>query len=489
MMKKLQKLGRSLMLPVAALPVAALLMGIGYWIDPTGWGANNLVAAFLLKAGGAVIDNMGIIFAIGVAVGLADENDGTAALASLVAWLTFQTLLAPGSVSMLTGTPVDQVNVAFTKTASQFFGILAGVIGGLAYNRFRSTKLPAYLSFFSGKRSVAIITSVIACFVAIILLFVWPVVYSALVAFGEFIISLGALGAGIYAFFNRLLIPTGLHHALNSVFWFDVANINDIGRFWGQSGLQTLTETINGVSVTGIYMTGFFPIMMFGLPGAALAMYHTAKTNKKKVAAGLLGAAALASLFTGVTEPLEFAFMFLAPALYVIHAGLAGIFTFVAALLPVRSGFNFSAGFVDWFLSFKAPGAVNPWLIIPLGIAAFVIYYVIFRFAITKFNLKTPGREDDDEEELASELIAGNASFVEAATIILEGLGGKDNIASIDNCVTRLRLEVNDINAIDEVKIKKANVAGIMKPGGNSVQVVIGPQVQFVADELKKLAK
>lgn len=490
-MNQVRKLGRALMLPVAALPVGALLMGIGYWIDPTGWGANSILAAFLLKAGGAVIDNMGILFAVGVAVGLAKNNEGTAGLAGLIAWLTFQSLLAPGTVSMFLGIPVEEVNVAFTKTTSQFFGILAGVIGGLTYNRFKDTKLPDFLAFFSGKRSVAIVTSIIASIVAIVLLFIWPVIYTALVSFGEFIIGLGGIGAGIYAFFNRLLIPTGLHHALNSVFWFDVAGIDDIGRFWGSNGLQVLPQTINGISVTGIYMTGFFPMMMFGLPAASLAMYKTAKTKNKKIVAGLLGSAALASFFTGITEPLEFAFMFLAPGLYLIHAGLTGIFVAISAFLPVRSGFNFSAGFVDWFLSFKAPGAVNPWLIIPIGIAAFAVYYFVFYYAITKFNLKTPGREDDAEEveeDFGIEPKLNSSNYTEVASIILNGLGGKENLASIDNCITRLRLDLNDISKVNDKIINTAKVAGIVKTGGNSIQIIIGPQVQFVADELKKLS-
>lgn len=274
MMKYLQKLGKALMLPVAALPVASICMGIGYWIDPSGWGANNVIAAFLLKSGGALIDNMGILFAIGVAVGMSDDNDGTAGLAGLVSWLMITTLLSPAVVAMFKGIPEDQVAAAFTKTQTQFIGILAGLIGGTCYNKFKGTKLPDALSFFSGKRSVAIVTSGCSMLAAAILFFVWPAVYNALVAFGEGIISLGGVGAGVYGFFNRLLIPTGLHHALNSVFWFDVAGINDIGNFWGGTGQ---------LGVTGMYMTGFFPVMMFGLPAGALAMYHTAKDSKKKL--------------------------------------------------------------------------------------------------------------------------------------------------------------------------------------------------------------
>lgn len=476
-----------MMLPVAALPVSALLMGIGYWIDPTGWGANNVLSAFLIKSGGALIDNMGILFAVGIAVGLSKNNDGAGGLAGLVSWLVFQTVLSVGAVAMFQQVPVEEVNAAFGKVNSQFFGILSGIIGGVTYNKFKDTKLPDFLSFFSGKRSVAIVTTVFTLLTSVVLFFIWPIVYTGLVSFGEAIIGMEAIGAGIYATLNRLLIPVGLHHALNSVFWFDLAGISDINRFWGAEGFPLLTETINGTSMTGIYMTGFFPVMMFGLPGAALAMYQTAKTDRKKTVAGLLGAAALASFFTGVTEPLEFAFMFLAPVLYGVHAVLTGVFVTVAALLPVRAGFNFSAGFVDWFLSFNAPGAVNPLYLLGLGVVAFVVYYVIFRTLIVKFNFKTPGREDEVVE--VEESTTTNVGHAENAALILEALGGKDNVLSTDYCVTRLRLDIADTSKIDEVKMKKAKTAGLVKTGKNSVQVVIGPQVQFVAEEFKKLVK
>lgn len=475
MMKYLQKLGKSLMLPVACLPVAGILMGIGYWIDPVGWGSNNIAAAFLIKAGGALIDNMAILFAIGVAVGMARDHEGTAGLAGLVSWLTTQTLLSPVAVEMFTGA---EANAAFGKINNQFIGILSGLIGAACYNKFKNSKLPDALAFFSGKRSVAIVTVLLTLVVDLVLFFLWPVIYTGLVIFGESIVSTGAIGAGIYGFFNRLLIPVGLHHALNSVFWFDVAGISDLTKFW--SGTGVLGET-------GMYMAGFFPVMMFGLPGAALAMYHTAKTNKKKVAAGLLGAAALCSFFTGVTEPLEFAFMFLAPALYVVHALLAGISVFVVALLPTRAGFNFSAGFVDWVLSFKAPMAQKPWLLIPVGLVFFVIYYVIFRYLIVKLNLKTPGREDDEEDEKNVKLASNN--YTQVAQIILEGLGGVENITELDSCITRLRLEVKDYTKVNDKKIKSSGVSAVIRPSKTSVQVVVGPQVQSVADELNKLIK
>lgn len=479
MMKYLQKLGKSLMLPVAVLPVCSILMGIGYWIDPTGWGANSAIAAFLIKAGGSIIDNMGILFAIGVGVGMSEDNDGTGGLAALVSWLMITTLLSPAVVGMLKGIPVEEVAPAFGKIATQFTGILAGLIGSTCYNKFKGTKLPSALAFFSGKRSVAIVTAGMSIVASLILFFAWPAIFGALVSFGEMIMGAGAIGAGIYGFFNRLLIPFGLHHALNSVFWFDIAGIDDIGKFWGQ-----IEGGVKGV--TGMYQAGFFPVMMFGIPAGALAMYHTAKENKKKVAAGLLGAAALSAFFTGVTEPLEFAFMFLAPGLYVVHALLTGITVAVVAALPVRAGFNFSAGFVDWFLSFKAPMALNPIYLLGIGLIVAVIYYIVFRIVIVKFNLKTPGREDDDDE---TKVVLANDNFTEVARIVLEGIGGKENVTSIDNCITRLRLEIKDYTKVDEKKIKSAGVAGVIRPGKTSVQVIIGTQVQHVADEFKKLCK
>lgn len=293
--------------------------------------------------------------------------------------------------------------------------------------------------------------------------------------------STASIGSGIYGFFNRLLIPFGLHHALNSVFWFDVAGINDIGKFWGTMPGGVLGQT-------GMYMTGFFPVMMFGLPAGALAMYHTAKDSKKKVVYGLLLAASVSSFVTGVTEPLEFSFMFLAPPLYIAHAVLTGISAFVTTLLPVRAGFNFSAGLIDWLLSFNAPMALNPLMLIPIGLVFGVIYYIVFRFMIVKLNLKTPGREDDDIEAEKNVVVA-NDDFTKMASIILEGLGGKENLVSIDNCVTRLRLEIKDQSKVNEKLIKSAGVAGIMRPGKTSIQVIVGTKVQFVADELKKLAK
>ncbi len=479
MMKFLQKLGKSLMLPVACLPVASIMMGLGYWIDPIGWGANNVFAAFLLKGGGALIENMAILFAVGVAVGMSQDNDGTSGLAGLVSWLVMTTLLAPGSVAFFQGVDISEVNSAFGKIQNQFIGIVAGLIAAYSYNKFKNTRLPDALAFFSGKRSVAIVTASISALVSAVLFFLWPMIYTALVGVGTSIVNTGAVGAGIYGFLNRLLLPTGLHHALNSVFWFDVAGINDLSNFWSGDGV---------LGETGMYMTGYFPVMMFGLPAGALAMYHTAKSNKQKAVYGILLAGSISSFFTGVTEPLEFAFMFVAPPLYLLHSILSGVSGFVMAVLPIRAGFNFSAGFVDFFLSFKAPMALNPIMIIPIGLAFGCVYYFSFKTLILAMDLKTPGREDDNVEE-EKKVSIKNDDFVELASEILEGLGGKENVSEISNCITRLRLEVKDITKVDDKKIKATGVAGVLKPGKTSVQIVVGAKVQFVADELNNLCK
>jgi len=500
MMKYLQKLGKSLMLPVAVLPAAALLMGIGYWIDPNGWGANNQIAAFLIKAGGALVDNLPYLFAIGVAVGMAKEQDGAAALSGLVAFLVVTTLLSTSVVVMLKGIKpegdLDAVGVfardnmdaklAFDAIKNAFTGIISGLVAAGCYNKFSRTKLPDALSFFSGKRCVAIITSVAMLGVSIILFFIWPVIYSGLVGLGMAIKDMGAIGAGIYAFFNRLLIPTGLHHALNQVFWQNLAGINDIGNFWSPTEELLAAGGVIGNYRVGMYQAGFFPVMMFGLPAAALAMYHTAKSDKKKIAYGLLLAGAGSFLFVSVKATMEFAFMFLAPGLYLVHAILTGIVVAVTAMFGWTAGFGFSAGFVDFFLSSRLPMAHQPYMLLVEGVVVAVIYYVIFRTAIVAFNLKTPGREDEDlDAEMAA--VLANDDFTQVASIVLEGLGGKDNVTSLDNCITRLRLEVKDYTLVDEKKIKSAGVAGIMRPSKTAVQVIIGTKVQFVADEMKKM--
>ncbi|WP_413382155.1 N-acetylglucosamine-specific PTS transporter subunit IIBC [Alkalihalobacillus sp. 1P02AB] len=485
MMKYLQQIGRSLMLPVAVLPAAAILMGIGYWVDPNGWGEGNPIAAFLITAGASIIDHIPILFAVGVALGMSKNKDGSAALSGLVAYLVTTTLLSVDSVAMLQGIDAETVNPAFDNIENAFIGIFSGLISATMYNRFSHVQLPAALAFFSGKRLVPIMSAVSMLIASVGLFFAWPVIYSGLVSFGTMISSLEYIGAGLYGFFNRLLIPIGLHHALNSVFWFDVAGINDIGNFWAGTGEK---------GVTGMYQAGFFPVMMFGLPAAALAMYHTAKTKRKKQAASLMLAAGFASFFTGVTEPLEFSFMFLAPLLYVVHAALTGISLAIAAYFQWTAGFGFSAGFVDFFLSSRLPLANQPYMLIVQGLVFSVIYYFLFRFLIVKLNLATPGREADTEEvgtEATSENEKTNSAqnFASLATKIYEGLGGDHNVTSVDNCVTRLRIEVKDMNVVDQDKIKATGVPGINIVGANSIQVIVGTQVQFVADEIEKIRK
>lgn len=489
-MKFLQKLGKALMLPVAVLPICGILMGIGYYLCPATMqggeveGIKNLIGFFLVKAGSALIENMAILFAIGVGVGMSEKNDGTGGIAALASWLMITTLLSTGVVTTLIPSIADNATktLAFNKIANPFIGILSGVIGSSCYNKFKNTKLPNWLAFFSGKRCVAIIAGLVSIVVSAVLLFVWPLLFSALVALGDAVAGMSVVGAGIYAFLNRLLIPTGLHHALNNVFWFDTIGLGDLQHFWAGETSADVTWSL------GMYMSGFFPCMMFGIPGAALAMIQCAKPAKKKIAIGLVASAAVCSFVCGVTEPFEFGFMFLAPGLYVIYALLYGIFTIITVALGFRAGFSFSAGATDLLFSSTLPAAQKTVLIIPLGIAAFVVFYLVFLFAIKKFNLKTPGREDDDLEEEKNVQLASD-DYTEIAKKILAGCGGKGNIVSIDNCVTRLRLEVRDMTAVNDKAIKAAGVAGVIKPGKTSVQVIVGTKVQFVADAFSKLCE
>lgn len=487
----LQRIGRSLMVPVAVLPAAAILLGIGYWIDPNGWGQNSIIAAFLIKSGGAIIENMPILFAIGVAYGMSKDKDGAAALSGLVGFLVVTTLLSPSSIALFNGidTSVDgwqsQISPAFKKINNQFVGILVGIIAAELYNRFSSVELHKALAFFSGKRLVPIIVSIVMLLVSAVLYFIWPSIYDALVAFGKYIKDLGSIGAGIYGFFNRLLIPVGLHHALNSVFWFDVAGINDIPTFLG--GQKSIDDGLATIGITGRYQAGFFPIMMFGLPGAALAMYHTAKKGNKDKTASIMLAASFAAFFTGVTEPLEFAFMFVAPVLYVIHAILTGISLFIAATMQWIAGFGFSAGLIDMLLSSRNPLAVHWYMLILQGVVFFFVYYIVFRFVIVKFNLKTPGREDDVTDTTAEENVPTVGDTSKLAEQYLVIVGGKENLTNIDACITRLRLNVHDSDLVDEQAAKALGAMAVIKLGKTGVQIVVGQQAEKIADKMKKL--
>ena len=488
MMKWLQKLGKAMMLPVAALPICGILMGIGYALAPAVMGAEGATSGvaytigfLLIKAGGALIDNMAWLFAIGAAVGLSDDHDGTAGLAGLVSFLMMQQLLNPGVVGAVRTLEEGSVDyIAFSKVAgNSFIGILAAIVGATCYNKFKNTQLPDWLAFFSGKRFVAIATGLVSIVVSIILVFVWPIIFGALVALGNGIVGMEGIGAGIYAFLNRLLIPTGLHHALNNVFWFDTIGLGDLKHFWAGE-----TSADVGWSL-GMYMSGFFPCMMFGIPGAALAMVKTAKN--KKAAIGLVLSAAICAFICGVTEPFEFGFMFLCFPLYVVYAALYGIFTIITYYVGFRAGFCFSAGATDLVFSASLPAAAKTWTIIPLGIAAFVVFYLVFYFAITKFDLKTPGREDEDAEEAEKKITLANNNYTAVAAGVLAAVGGKENVTGADFCATRLRLDVKDSTLVNEKAVKAAGAAGVIRPSKNACQVVIGTQVQFVYDELKKM--
>ncbi|MCU5746122.1 N-acetylglucosamine-specific PTS transporter subunit IIBC [Staphylococcus sp. SQ8-PEA] len=480
----LQRLGRSLMLPIAVLPAAAIITGIGNALNAMHILPN--VAQFFTIAGTTVLDQLGILFAIGVALGMAKKNDGSVALAATIGFFLTTRVLSPSKLAVLCNINKQDVDTAFNQmdNSNVFIGLIIGLIAAATYNRFSHTELPMALSFFSGKRLVPIITAFFSLILIGIMFLVWPYFYGAIVAFAKWMIGFGPVGAFLYGFFNRLLIPTGLHHALNSVFWFNLVGIDDIHKFQSGDG------AIKGI--TGRYQAGFFPIMMFGIPAAALAMYHTAESKQKKRVYGLILAGAVSAFVTGVTEPIEFAFMFVAPILFVVHALLTGLSLFIAALFHWTSGFAFSAGLIDYLLSLVNPVANHPLMLLVQGLVFFIIYYVLFRLMIKLFNLNTPGRGDNLLKDPAvdkSSSTAGDTSttnqYSKIASDILEGLGGKQNIKSLTHCATRLRMELNDTSIVNEEKIKDSGAIGINKNGKHNIQVVIGPQVQHIADEME----
>ena len=491
-MKYLQKLGKALMLPVSVMPICGLLMGLGYCLCPAAMQGGDItgiwaqIGYFLIRAGGALIDHIAWLFAIGVGIGMSENNDGTGAIAALVSWLMIITLLNVETVKTLIPSATEGSSrlLAFSKIENPFIGILSGIIGSVCYNRFHRTKLPDWLSFFSGKRAVAIVAGVVSVVIAFVLLLVWPLVFSGLTAIGYGIEQLGPAGAGLYAFLNRLLIPFGLHHALNNVFWFDTIGLGDLTHFWAGETSADVTWSL------GMYMSGFFPCMMFGVPGAALAMIRSAKPERKKAAVGIVLSSAVCAFVCGVTEPFEFAFMFLSPVLYAVYALLYGIISFVTVISGFRAGFSFSAGVTDLVFSSTLPAAAKTWLIIPLGLLSFALFYGVFRFMIMKWDMKTPGRENEDTvpaEEGAAPAGGTGGKNADMARTILRGLGGAENLLSIDNCITRLRLEIRDMGKVNESVIRSSGAAGVIRPGKNALQIVVGTTVQFVADELKQM--
>ncbi len=485
-----QNLGKAIMLPVAVLPVCGLLMGLGYMLCPATMqggnivGFSNVLGLSMVKAGSALIDNMAMMFAIGVGIGMSEKNNGTGALAALASWLMLTSLLSTNFITTIFPEIAKDQNIilAFSKIANPFIGILAGLIGANCFNRFKNAHMPDWLGFFSGKRFVPVAASVISIFVAAALFFIWPILFNGLVTLGKGIADMGAFGAGIYAFLNRLLIPLGLHHALNNVFWFDTIGLGDLTHYWAQHSSKDVTWSL------GMYMSGFFPCMMFGVPGAALAIVHTVKDKTKhKLTAGLFLSAAICSFVSGVTEPFEFAFMFAAPILYFAYSLLYGIFTFIVTVVGFRAGFCFSAGAIDLAFSSFLPAAANTWMIIPLGIAAFICFYLVFRIMIQKLNLPTPGRETGFEEGIKSlENNMGDNKYNKQAELLLNALGGKDNVVSLDNCITRLRIKVKSGQAVNDSGIKKSGAINIIHINDTSLQIVIGTKAQFLADAIRE---
>lgn len=486
----MQKFAQSLMLPISILPVAGLLLGIASFIDSGAInGEGNSVANFLASGGLAVIDSLPILFAVGLAFGMSKDKNGAAALSGLVSFLVVTNVLSTESMAKTLHIAEGKVDLAFGDISNVFVGIICGLVTATIYNRFKDTKLPTAFAFFSGKRLVPILSAATMLVISVALMFIWPPVYNSLIMFGEFISKLGPTGAGLYGFFNRLLLPFGLHHALNQVFWFDIAGINDIANFWSSNGEQ---------GITGRYQAGLFPIMMFGLPAAALAIWKNAEKRNKKVVGSLMLAAGLASFITGITEPLEFSFLVAAPLLFGIHAVLTGISLFIAATFQWTAGFTFSAGLIDYLLSLSIPIANKPIMLLVLGLVMGVIYFLVFDFAIRIFNLKTPGRDGLMEEAVKQDPSLaengegslgkdGDLNVSNKTKLIYEAIGGKDNIEAIDHCATRLRLTLNDTGIVDQEKIKKSGALGNKIISDKNIQIIIGTDVQFTADELMQM--
>lgn len=458
---RLQKLGKALMTPIAVMPLAALLLRLGAGVP----GIEGKFAQVILSAGAGVFDNMAIIFAIGIAFGLAKNNHGAAALAGAIGYF-----VTTGVYSALN----PDIN------AGVFSGIIVGVMAGLLYNKYHDIKLPDWLGFFGGKRFVPIITSVASIGLGLIFGIIWPSIQNVLDAFGNVIVTSGGIGQFLYGFLNRLLIPTGLHHVLNSIFWFTHGEFTNVA---GEVIRGDLFRFLAGDSSAGVFMTGFFPVMMFGLPAAALAMYTTAKKEFKASVGGALFSVAFTAFLTGITEPIEFMFVFLAPGLYFIHAVLTGISLVVCNLLGALHGFGFSAGAFDYVINYNL--ASKPILLLVVGLAFAVVYYIIFVFAIKKFDLPTPGRIDESGEGI-DELIR-DKGLSNLAKDYFEILGGKDNIVDVDACITRLRLTLKDNSMITEASIKTLGASGIIKPNDKNTQIVVGTKAEILADEIKKM--
>lgn len=486
-----QKLGKSLMLPIAVLPIAGLLLRFGQ--------SDLLNVPFLAKAGGAIFDNLPMLFAIGVAVGLAKDNHGAAGLAGAISFYILNATSQAVNVALYTGMVTDPTTagkflgqVADPSTIeglatlapinmAHFAGIIAGIIAGLCYNAFNQTKLPDWLAFFGGRRFVPIVTGGTSLVIGGVLGVIWPTIQKGLDAFAGFMQNSSGVGEFLYGFFNRLLLPFGCHHILNTQIWF---TLGDYTKADGTLVTGDLNRFFAGDTTAGSFMAGFFPIMMFALPAAALAMWFCAKKENKAAVGGALFSVAFTAFLCGITEPIEFMFMFLAPVLYGIHAVLTGVSVALCSLLGIRHGFTFSAGAIDYFLNMGL--AEKGWLLIPIGLAFAVVYFFLFVFFIKKFDMKTPGREDDEESEDFGRLVKDKGMSGLAAAYV-EKLGGKDNIKEIEACITRLRLVLKDNSTLNEKELKALGASGVMKAGKQVTQVIVGTKAELLVDEMKKL--
>ena len=474
---QLQRIGGALMLPIAVLPVAALLLRFGQ---------PDLLNLPILEASGqAIFDNLGLLFAVGVAIGLARENHGAAGLAAVVAYLVTTQgaqvfITPPAALAALTGQAQSLAIEAFKqnelKTLTVPAGILCGLLAGTLYNRCHRINLPAYLAFFGGRRFVPILSGVAALGLAAAFGLEWQRLELGMDALSRAVLAAGPWGLFGYGVLNRILIVTGLHHVINSIAWFV------LGNYHGHTG--DLNRFFAGDPTAGKFMAGFFPVMMFGLPAACLAMYHTALPDRRQAVAGLLLSIALTSFLTGVTEPVEFSFMFLAPALYAVHALLTGFSFIIMNALHVRLGFGFSAGLFDYVLNYKF--AAHPLLLLPVGVAYFGLYYGVFRFAIVRFDLKTPGREDVDNAAPAAVGTASPAGAADRARSYITALGGAGNLESVTACTTRLRLIVRTQETVDVAALKRLGARGVVKPSATALQVVVGPIADQIASEIRE---
>jgi len=456
-----QKLGGALMLPIAVLPVAGLLLRLGQ--------PDLLNLAPVAAAGDAIFGNLGLLFAAGVAVGLAKENHGAAGLAGVVGFF-----VATKGAEVVLGIPAADAAKQIGRLSVPI-GITCGILGGALYNRYSNLKLPEYLAFFGGKRFVPIAAGGAGLVLAFIVGYAWPALSSGMDALSRGVIAAGEFGLFVYGVLNRALIVTGLHHILNNVAWFIV------GEYNGATG--DLKRFFAGDPAAGVFMSGFFPVMMFGLPAACLAMYHTARSEARRAAGGLLLSMALTSFLTGVTEPIEFTFMFLAPGLYAVHAVLTGLAMVTMDVLGVRLGFSFSAGFFDYVLNYGK--STRPLYLIPVGAVYFALYYFVFRWCILTFNLKTPGRDAGAETAAAREPIATGGDDLQIALGYIRALGGAENLQNVGACTTRLRLELANRDRIDADALRRLGAKGTVRVGEKGLQVVVGPMADQVASAIR----